>query len=491
MSRPLPLHNYVDILNLYDPPTLPEVAPVPRSHMKVKCAMYTKGYGERAINRLPYEVLHQIFQYYFDVGPVVHRRGNGPVKPGLYTNISQQLSPFTLANVCAYWRGVISSIPSFWSSICIVGPLYKQAYAVSTWLERAKSLPTDIRLIQLDIRCAPYKLEEATDQVLSVLIQYSSNWQRLRLEFRCVEYQWALSRIDPRRLHRLEDVHLELPPWTTPRPELDRLWSLFCEAPALRRVSWNTPDLPPPFHIPCWENLTTIDCESRITQLDLHSLLKASTNLLILRARGIFIKNFRQLLQLQPLCHWKLEVLDLEFDSCPSAFYQNLTFPNLTSLRVVHKPPRSTPQPGVQPSPLMIWGGFSRLLRSLSRLSNLETLIILDPLLPESILIRGIFFIKELQNVTYLGLDYVTKGIISALTLGGSRRPSFLPHLRELEVFNRYGEGLGMNHLARREEADRVYSGCRKLLKSRPVPFTIYLNPSDEVLTHEDFFILS
>lgn len=480
MSLPLPLHSYADILDVNIAPLSPVLPPTPRSYMDAQYSMFTKGLGRKAVNRLPYEILHRIFRLYFDSSPIVYRKGDGPLKPGIYNNISQQISPFTLAHICSYWRAVISSIPSFWSSICIVGPLYRQAYAVRSWLSRAKRTLTNIKLIQIDPGCAPHELEEATDQVLSALIGYSSYWQSLHLEIRCVEYQCALSRINPRLLRRLEDVHLELPPWADPSPEVNRLWSHIFQAAPLHGVSWNTVDLPPPLNLPGWSKLTSINCGGRITQSDLWSILKVSHQLLELRARGIFIKNPSDLLLLPPITHGTLENLDVEFHSSPVQFYHNLILPNLTTLRVVQNPL------GPDEGPRAIAGALARFIRYSSKRRNLETLTIIDATMPEESLLN-ILYIKELQHLTYLGIDAASDNLVSAIKLRPPPHRPVLPHLQQLEIFRKY---VGHEDYDRDIQQSWIYSCFRKLFRTRPRPFTVYFHPLDEVLTEETFFIV-
>ncbi|KAF9446985.1 hypothetical protein P691DRAFT_803219 [Macrolepiota fuliginosa MF-IS2] len=65
-------------------------------------------------------------------------------------------------------------------------------------MDCTESVGASMELIQLDYRCAPHKIEKATDQVLSALIEYLHCWQSLNLKFRCTGYQPALSNIDAR-----------------------------------------------------------------------------------------------------------------------------------------------------------------------------------------------------------------------------------------------------------------------------------------------------
>ncbi|KAF5349654.1 hypothetical protein D9756_008797 [Leucocoprinus leucothites] len=506
MSRLPPLHTYVDILEATRPTSpLPPPPPKPRSHMSIKQSLHaSKSQSFRAIDKLPFEVLHQIFLFYFATGPIVYvdEPTSGSLTPGLYTNITQQLNPFSLSHVCAYWRAVISSIPEFWSSLVIIGPLYHQAYAIDTWLTRAGNRLTDIIFIQLDIQCAPHELEEATDQALAAVLYHTSYIQRLRLEFRCSEFQWSLSRLNPRQLHHLEAVHIEFPPWATPIPERDRLWANIFQAPKLYRVSWESTDLNPPLHLSRWQHLTWINIGGKITQYYLWSILKIAPRLVRLRARGIYNPTSLSP-DITPLTHYSLLHLDLEFKSSPVQIYNSLKVPNLVSLRVAQNSVGYNP--GNVAAPIR---GLTRFLLSLSHLSNFTHLTILDPTIPEPLLL--IFLnMKQLKNLVYLGLDYATANLIhrlnpsmlsSSLNLG--LNPSggavhVFPKLRKLEVFNRYAEGevRGLDYRlgggAQEEDRKMVYYAVERLLKSRPKgELVVCLDPCGLVLDSRTLLII-
>ncbi|KAF9445823.1 hypothetical protein P691DRAFT_777303 [Macrolepiota fuliginosa MF-IS2] len=471
---PLPLHTYADILDINTPP--PPLV-LPRSHVAVQQAKFMKGHRNKAVNRLPFEVLHQIFSLYFSSSPVVYHGGG--LRPGIYNNVSQQISPFTLAHVCAHWRAVISSIPSFWSTICIIGPVYNQVDAIRSWMGYTKNVGASIEFIQLNDRCAPHELEEATGQVLSALIEYSHCWKSLHLEFQCTEYQPALSNIDARRLQKLEGAHIEFLPWTARRPELDWFWLQLLRAPRLQAISWNTVDLPPPVNIPEWGKLTTIDCGGRITQFDLWSILRSAYQLLDLRAKGIFIKDIYQPPMLLPTTHRTLESLDLEFKSSPVTFYHGLKLPHLTSLRIVQNPlgPHES-------DPQAIAGALSMFLRSLSDHQALQEFTILDATMPEPLLIK-ILQLRALRSLTYLGVHAASEHLIRGIKLQPPPNPPVLPRLEELEIFKKY-EGLEGYDMV--DQQRYVDSDFRKLFKSRSPTLTVHLHPYKRILTKETYF---
>lgn len=468
MSKPLPLHTYRDILDVETAPSLPYPIAGYRSHMKVHQGMYANGLGNRAVNRLPFEVLTEIFKLYFDSSPVVYKLGHGPLEPGIYNNIAQQLNPFVLAHVCAYWRAVISSIPSFWDSICIVGPLYNQSYAIKSWLSCAHR--ASVQLIQLDIRCALHELGEATGEVLSALIQYSPRWKDLHLEFRYTEFHKVLFELNPHRLQCLEDVYIELPPWANRRKALHRFWSVIYQAPYLSRVAWNTQYAPPPLTLSAWNQLTVVECEGCISYSDLWTLLETSPNLHRLQARGITIRDPLDPSALTPIIHKNLRILDVEFRSSPVPFYSRLVLPKLKNLRVVRNIPTSDEHPAT------VAVALSKLLRlssSSSTSSRLESLTILDPLLPDTLLI-GCFHLRELQNLRYLGLGQVSNEIMTALRRAPPPFPSILPHLLRLDV---YTKCLGVDTTMQIcDQVELIRPSLRKLLKTRPAPFKISLH---------------
>lgn len=459
MSRPLPLHTYRDILDVEVAQSLPYPIVGYRRHMKVHQGMYANGWGNRAVNRLPFEVLTEIFKLYFDSSPV-YKLDHGPLEPGIYNNIWQQLNPFVLAHVCAYWRAVISSIPSFWDSICVVGPLYNQGYAIKSWLSCAHR--ASVQLIQLDIRCALHELQEATGEALSALIQYSPRWKDLHLEFRCSEFHEALFELNPHRLQCLEDVYIELPPWADQRTELDRLWSAIYQAPYLSRVAWNTQYVPPPLELFAWKQLTVVECEGCISYSDLWTLLEMTPNLRRLLARGITICHIIDPSALTPIIHKTLQIVDVEFRSSPVPFYHRLVLPKLKTLRVA----RSIPTPNESPATVAV--ALSKLLRLSSSSSTsfkLESLTILDPVLPDTLLI-GCFHLRELQKLRYLGLGQVSDEIMTALCLPPPPFPSILPHLLRLDVHTKY---LGVDTTMQVcDQVELIRPSLRELLETRP-----------------------
>ncbi|KAJ3567189.1 hypothetical protein NP233_g6522 [Leucocoprinus birnbaumii] len=430
MSVLPPIHTYADIIEATRPPSpldLPYKPPKPRTLVSVQQYLHASSTYHHPITKVPSEILYEIFLLYFTTSPALYidEVTSGPLKPGLYTNLDQQLNPFTLSHVCAAWRAVIANSSKLWSQLVIVGPLLHQWYAISTWLTRARE-DTDVTLIQLDLRSSQQELEEATDKALCAILHHSPCIRRLRLEFRCSEWQWALALFDPRRLDCLKEFHVEFPPWSLPRTDRDRFWANIFQGPKLQRVSWKSTDLCPTFHLTRWQYLTSVNISGRITQKNLWTILRITPRLVRLRVQGIYvptpIPDPNPILppafsippppnptDFRPFVHTSLRHLDVEFKCSPALIYQNLRLPCLTSLKVTQNSTGYDLE-----HPRLPMSSLIALIFSTSLHCGLTHLTIRDPTASEARLC-ALLSMKELSNLEYLGLEYVSPRIIDRL----------------------------------------------------------------------------
>lgn len=135
------------------------------------------------LRRIPEELLQEIFLRCL---PVDHN-----------AVMSCHEAPLLLGRVCSQWRSVSISTPRLWSGIHIVvttgapsptpwpnqspheaDPKFDVVEAVGVWLSRSGGLPLSISLFQ-----APYIYppSQHTDQLISMLVQFSTRWKHLSL----------------------------------------------------------------------------------------------------------------------------------------------------------------------------------------------------------------------------------------------------------------------------------------------------------------------
>src|SRR5882762_1337856 len=96
-----------------------------------------------------------------------------------FVEINALEAPLLLMQICGRWRGIASSTPRLWNSIC-VGRLeqipFGQINLIKAWLSRSRNLPLSIRIVHHD-GDAPSFLHDFID----IFIPYSSRWSNLDL----------------------------------------------------------------------------------------------------------------------------------------------------------------------------------------------------------------------------------------------------------------------------------------------------------------------
>ena len=119
--------------------------------------------------RIPNDVLLEIFQHCVD-------------SASSRNYFSLNVAPWVLTHVCSRWRTLITEHPSFWRKVDIrwINPAAttsRRAFArhLIEQITRSRSAPKDV-----DIRSTTVTLN-ADDEVLSLLLSTSRNWERLSL----------------------------------------------------------------------------------------------------------------------------------------------------------------------------------------------------------------------------------------------------------------------------------------------------------------------
>jgi hypothetical protein len=125
---------------------------------------------------------------------------------------------------------------------------------------------------------------------------------------------------------------------------------------------------------------------------------------------------------------------------------------------------------------------LSHFLRSLTNVSKLESLTIIDPTVAEPGLVQ-VLHVEELRHLTYLGLDYVTENMFSSLNFPSSAYGATLPRLRKLQIFNSYRSPFGFPEGV--VDKNRIYSAAMGFLKFRPKDVAVCLDPCHIVLTSD------
>lgn len=213
-----------------------------------------------SINRIPPELLGEIFKHYINEVPQSRRKDlcTSTVTSGHLTTVN----PIVLGHVCASWRALSVSMNTLWSSLAVYRPKPSHLPLIQLWLERSGSCPLTLSLSHA-VDGDRYQ-HVATEHILSQYIRLAQRWKSIRLSLFDSKPYRPLLNLSSGSTAILESAQLDLPDWD--HADVDKLWSILHSSPSLRRVSWgsecNFTELPS--HIP-WAQLTHISSKSLIT----------------------------------------------------------------------------------------------------------------------------------------------------------------------------------------------------------------------------------
>lgn len=279
------------------------------------------------INRLiPPEVLGDIFTAFLHSGDRVQYDSCCISVSG-----DSDVAPFVLGQVCWHWRELVLATPSLWSSVSINIPKRFHISLTKFWLSRAGECPISFRVNQ---SLNPSKEEnEATQEILSILLCLSHRWRRVDLFFSSQGIQYPLESLADLSIPLLEDVSLD---FLSMRNEhsVDRIWHKFHSAPRLQRLYWHSLNKELPSHAP-WARLKFLRVKLAIHVDVLLDSLQACQALETLDVD--VISALTPLTLLRSLTLEKLRTLKITFKTGVHYLYDYLNAPSLTCMVVEHQ----------------------------------------------------------------------------------------------------------------------------------------------------------
>ncbi|KAF5310689.1 hypothetical protein D9619_008112 [Psilocybe cf. subviscida] len=142
--------------------------------------------------RLPLEVVCDIFEEYVKLHPLDYNTPfSRPLSAGILDDIPAHFptyypsAPLNLGVVCRQWRNIAWSHPPLWNTLEIDLSLSGHEHGpsiVREWLERSRSLPLDIRVV--DSQGLSDDVEEYAISTVNVIKQFSSSWRSLDIRMR-------------------------------------------------------------------------------------------------------------------------------------------------------------------------------------------------------------------------------------------------------------------------------------------------------------------
>ncbi|KAG6810101.1 hypothetical protein H0H92_013291, partial [Tricholoma furcatifolium] len=428
------------------------------------------------VDRLPFEVLAQIFLYaltnnaydWGSRGPPTFRRF-----PRLSVSPACSADPMIFSHVSSFWRAVAIQTSDLWTKLSIYGTRWKQVPVIETWIQRANNKPISFTFFEcLDgflVDGDAYKAYDPnpnTNEIVQALIQHSHRWKSVEFRF-ARRIPEALMDMPHNRLPILEkaaissrdNISLPCSP-SAAMPPLLKVWKAFHSAPNLKSAEYEVDYMESPIREINMTSLTSIDM--MLTVESFFEILPQCMHLETIqytdaRARfhdshlnGKLKRSYPPLPDPEkPVILPRLKNLHMVTENPADEVFERLTLPSLTSLHVEqqrawYRPPKAAPF-------------FDFLVRSEC---NLETYHVNIAGRPETdkILIE-IISSPHLSKVKHLSIDLpVCDDVIGALTRNsessGTNNLSTLPRLEKLVLRKCITSGGKLLEMARSRRAD-------------------------------------
>ncbi|KAJ3997388.1 hypothetical protein F5050DRAFT_1436325 [Lentinula boryana] len=259
-------------------------------------SLYTTPKEQCSVNRLPVELLQQIFLYSL---PDEHWRFHTP-PPQL-----------VFAQVCSYWRSVAISYPKLWSTFIVVDPIKRHISMTKLWLERAGQHPLTLYIKHL----WPQRKDALvnTDLIIGLLLPHAHRWKAASFIFR-FGIQSSLLAFPRGELPLLETLYFDMSNcrgWY--EYELEHIEKMISSSSLpLRHLTWKTCSHPNYMYSRLPNNLTYLCGDFDIGLPFVQSLSKME-NLRTLRLYGNTQSAGHQNVVLElPVILQRLHTLDLQ-----------------------------------------------------------------------------------------------------------------------------------------------------------------------------------
>lgn len=285
---------------------------------RVRQALARRNPTSASINRLPVEVLGEIFMLYALNG-TPHFQGQPMAVLGA--------TPLHKATrVCSHWRSVALSMPLLWSSIAIHFPGQNSHRYLELWLERGESCP-----LSVEISASQRAYKTAIRPFLFVVLQHSVRLVRFSITLPDAPSS-IVDQISRVSFPQLMFADLKITDWRY--SHLHELWRIIHDCPSLRGFSnWTPPALvstqyPASLHIPPWQQLLQL----RLDNVPIDKILEClqhCTNLEVLDIRALTQK---QVIVFRPCLELRLRRLSVRYSDDLSYFFDSLLLPDLEHL---------------------------------------------------------------------------------------------------------------------------------------------------------------
>jgi len=243
-------------------------------------------------------------------------------------------SPFPLAHICSYWRNVVLSTSTLWSSLYIENPTLEMIPQVQVWIERAGDV--GLRLTLRDWLDSEMRgCDAGTKEILRIFIRRSSNWKNISfiLEF---EDETIFNELD--KLPHLEEVQLIARYWS--QGTLEAFWTKVHQSSSLRQINWwrafNSQQVGLPGDVP-WRQLRSITASCAMSDENVLFILQACPELVRLNIRYSSWTSTPLSLQNSIVQHDRLENISLHYVGNATLLFNYVSLPALQDLYLINE----------------------------------------------------------------------------------------------------------------------------------------------------------
>ncbi|KAF5367374.1 hypothetical protein D9758_003698 [Tetrapyrgos nigripes] len=229
----------------------------------------------------------------------------------LYITPDPLQAPLLLASVCAWWRKIVLSLPSLWSSLHLRSGLSdrRAISLLSTWLSRTGSRPLSISL---------YADLWRQDDISEVLNGFSTHWRHVRLRDELPKTAIWHNNLNVPLLETFELIS----PSGVSKEQLDIFSRVLRTATRLERVVWINGHMISSIFDVNWSQLTH----------NAHNLIQLN----------IPIPRLTSSISFPPVCLANLQSLALSIIDNPCVLFNSLTLPALKHLELLSSSQRSS-----------------------------------------------------------------------------------------------------------------------------------------------------
>lgn len=370
------------------------------------------------INRLPVEILGEIFMQFLQLGDFEWPR------EGHFISVSSKwiASPMILGQVCGYWRSVAISTPSLWCSIAVLDPVKSDIPTIRTWLERAAPHPLNIWFE--DSFHTDRHRQKVTNSIISLFLEHHRSWRHIYFDV----FGYAIKpliniRGAPPMLESADIQLRESDGENHMNFDVDSLWRIIHSSPRLSQVNWhrtyaNVRQFPT--HIP-WNRLKKLNLLHRFKTGELCAIVEQCTQIEELHIQSVEFPSTSP--SSTPIRLLHLRYLTIHAKTSLHAVFNRLLTPALEMIAITYA------LPGEDYRGAWEFGDFLR--RSFC---SLKSFSFYDPH-GEDVL--GFLFHSQRQMDLLEALSVGTSlspETIAALTLNSSSEFQLLPRLKMLTL---------------------------------------------------------